>query len=343
MQGDGMKILRPIAPKDQKGFERFAFTMSYGVTSLPKDPDLLKEKIVRSQKAFADNRSDPHGDLYIFVMENLETGELEGTSALRAKTAEDDPLYYYRVETLSNTSEIPHVPDEIKVLRASSYQTGPTELCGLYLLPEYRKAHSSKLLSYGRFLFIATHTKRFADRVYAEMRGVIDEEGECPFWNGIGRHFFEVPFEKVANLASYSKKFIPSILPSHPIYIPLLPKEVQEVIGKPHKNTEAALNLLLKQGFSFSHEIAIDDGGPRIAAFTHEIRTIRESKIGTIQEITNSLPEDKTYLIANQSLNFRACMHSIENRSNEKIVITKQVAEGLQVKIGDRVRYWEQF
>src|SRR3546814_18157633 len=44
-------------------------------------------------------------------------------------------------------------------------------------------------------LFIAMHRARFADRVLAELRGVIDERGGSPFWDGVAGRFFGMGFQ----------------------------------------------------------------------------------------------------------------------------------------------------
>ena len=41
-----------------------------------------------------------------------------------------------------------------------------------------------------RYLFIAMHRKRFGDKILAELRGVIDERGGSPFWDGVAGRFF---------------------------------------------------------------------------------------------------------------------------------------------------------
>ena len=46
-------------------------------------------------------------------------------------------------------------------------------------------AASGSLLARSRYLFIRQHRARFADRILAELRGVIDEAGGSPFWDGL--------------------------------------------------------------------------------------------------------------------------------------------------------------
>ena len=86
-------------------------------------------------------------------------------------------------------------------------------------------------------------------------------------------------------MTSQSKKFIADLMPKHPIYIPLLPTEAREVIGKVHDNTRPALAVLEKEGFEFRNLVDIFDGGPTMHCSIDQIRAIRESQAGTVANI----------------------------------------------------------
>ena len=79
---------------------------------------------------------------------------------------------------------------DVETLHLEKIHDGPTEIGSLFLLPEYRGQKRGRLLSLSRFAFMAAHPKRFAEDVIAEMRGVMSEDGQCPFWEAIGKHFF---------------------------------------------------------------------------------------------------------------------------------------------------------
>ena len=76
----------------------------------------------------------------------------------------------------------------------------------------------------------------------------MDDHGRSPFWDALGKHFFDVDFPNADYLSLVNKKFIADLMPKHPIYIPLLPKDAQDVIGKVHEQTEPALKLLEAEG-----------------------------------------------------------------------------------------------
>ena len=68
------------------------------------------------------------------------------------------------------------------------------------------------------------------------MRGVSDEDGNSPFGNGYKSTFFSIDFTMADYLTGIGKKgFIADLMPKLPIYINLLSKEAQEVIGQVHE------------------------------------------------------------------------------------------------------------
>lgn len=335
-----MKILRPITLNDQEAFEQFAFRSHLGLTSLPKDPDLLHKKILDSLHAFSNQRQDPHTSLYLFVLEDLQTKELIGTSAVRAKTGGTNPLFFYRIEEDPTGSSYEHVPPFIPLIKAIKYEEGPAEIGGLYLVPEHRKEGAGRLLSLGRFLFMATFSKRFDENVFADMRGVFDEHEHNLFWDAIGRHFFDVPLETALSMASRDKTFVEKILPKFPIYLQLLPDEVKKVIGNIHPNTRPALKLLEGEGFKFCNEINVFDGGPKLESKTADVRCIKESQTAQVKKIIDVSPNITTeFIICNTSLEFRACLGHLELQSPDEAIISQEIAGALQVSSGDTIRY----
>lgn len=337
-----MKIIRPIKPQDQSFLEQFAFATGIGLTSMPKDKALLHHKIMQSQDAFSDQvygvGKPPHY-LYIFVLEDLETGSLLGSCSIRAKTGGSSPLYFYRRETWIVNPDFAEKSQEVPLLSPVSYTSGPTELLGLYMTPVARKAGLGKLLSFSRLLFLANMPHRFDRKVKAEIRGFIDDQLNCPFWNGIGRNFCDLPITKILEMASHSKNFAAEILPKHPIYIPLLPKPVQDVIGAAHPHALPAVNMLMAQGFKPAKEIDIFDGGPILECPLTEIKTIKESRSGLLSEISSKPISSTPLLISNVKLDFRACLGTLQEHWDGGIILPEPVAEALQVNVGDAIRY----
>ena len=134
---------------------------------------------------------------------------------------------------------------------------------------------------------MAEHPKRFEPLIVAEMRGVVDDQCRSPFWEALGRHFFEMDYCKADLLSAMDKKFIADLMPTSPIYVPLLPKSAQDVIGKVHEHTQPALKLLEDEGFRFSGMVDIFEAGPLIQCRLADLRIVKESRNSRVDEIVS--------------------------------------------------------
>lgn len=332
-----MMVIRPVRLEDLNGVERCALTASAGLTHLPRHRDALMKLLEHSIDSFSREVVDPQNELYLFVLENIENGEVCGTSAIISRTGVPIPFYVYRIETLRAGSTRLPVPREPRLLRLYPYINGPTEIGALYLFPEYRKGGLGKLLSFSRFLFIASHQNRCTRNIIANMRGVIDNDFS-PFWNGIGRHFLNVDLPEVLLMRQNNEHLISEIFPPYPVYVTLLPSDVQKVLGNVHVNTVAALKMLEDEGFHFKNEIDPVDGGPIITAEVHHLRTLQHSQLAEVKEITHEGIEGEQHLIANTRLDFRACLGALHS-SERHVTISAKIAEALEVKQGDLIRF----
>ncbi len=106
------------------------------------------------------------------------------------------------------------------------------------------------LLARSRYLFIAMHRARFADRILAELRGIIDERGGSPFWDGVAGRFFGMSFQDADYFnAINGNQFIADLMPKHPVYIAMLSDDARSAIGVPHPSGRAAMRMLEDEGF----------------------------------------------------------------------------------------------
>ena len=229
---------------------------------------------------FNANDLKPGGHPYVFVMEDLTKGVLVGTSAIYSKVGGFEPFYSYEIKTSVHESSELEVRKEVQALHLREEHDGPTEIGSLFLAPDYWGNGHGKLLSLSRFLFISQFPCRFEKEIVAEMRGVVGKNGKSPLWSALGSHFFQIEFPKAETLTSESKKFIADLMPRHPIYIPLLPQEAQDVIGEVHRNTRPARAMLEKEGFVFDNFVDIFDGGPTLNASTNKIRVVNQNVAG---------------------------------------------------------------
>ena len=66
-----MLVVRPSHPSDLDGLYALAASAAVGLTTLPKDRDMLASYLDDSQHAFERNITQPRGERYLLVMEDV--------------------------------------------------------------------------------------------------------------------------------------------------------------------------------------------------------------------------------------------------------------------------------
>jgi arginine N-succinyltransferase len=333
-----MVFIRPVKLDDLEPLLELAGAAGVGLTTLPKDRDLLKRRIGKSLRCMEQIPDRPGGEAYLFVMEDEATRKIVGASGVVSKVGGFEPFYAYKIEKETHQSKELKVQKEIALLRLVYEHSGPAEIGSLYLSPEYRGRDAGRLLQLSRFLFVAEHREAFEPEVVSELRGVIDTAGRSVFWDALGRHFFDIEFRQADYLSVVSKKFIADLMPRHPIYIPLLPRAAQEVIGKVHESSRPALKNLEDEGFGFNGMVDIFDAGPCVACNRDDIRTVRDSAVAVIAAITAEPIASPTHLICSRAGEFRVCTAPLV-ADGEGVRVGEETARVLGVTAGQEVRY----
>ncbi|MCL4159853.1 UNVERIFIED_CONTAM: hypothetical protein GTU68_044435 [Idotea baltica] len=333
--------MRPSRLDDYEALLELASLSGPGFTSLPVDEPLLMSRLEKSDRAFRGSQKELQYGKYLLMMEDVSTGEVAGCSAVKSGTGIDTPFFNYRVITLAQAS---HAAGEkrfdMDALVLTNEYVGFTEVGTLFLKANHRGGGAGRLAAQSRYLLMAAAPDRFTDKVLAELRGVVDDEGKTPFWECLGRHFFQMEFTEADRLsATTDNQFILDLMPKYPIYVDLLPPEAREVIGRCHADGVGAYKLLLWEGFEFDRTVDIFDGGPLVAAQRRHIRTIRESRLVTLEQ--GDVDGARDGLVSTDALqDFRATSASLINAGDSTVVASKDVFERLKIKPGDTVRTW---
>ena len=334
-----MLVLRPVSLNDLDALLELSQFTQFGLTTLPRDRTLLAHRIDESQHAFATLAgAKPHGEAYLFVMQDSDTQAVVGTSGIVSKVGGFEPFYAYRIETTIHESKTLGIRKTIDALHLVTDHNGPCEIGSLFLHPEARGGGAGRVLSLSRFLFIAEHPELFDPVVIAEMRGVIDDRGRSPFWDALGKHFFDLDFPKADYLSIVNKEFIGDLMPKHPIYIPLLPPDAQNAIAQVHEKTKPALAMLESEGFIFSNMVDIFEAGPIMRCRRDEIRSVRQSRALPVGKLSDDPIDGVDYVISNARRDFRACKTKL-NIEGETVTLPRDTARALGVVPGDTVRF----
>lgn len=337
-----MMVLRPAAEADEKGLCALGQLNWQGLAILPSTDIAWREKIASSLATFARSsaRAPHRDDLYLLVLEDMETQRLVGTSQIVGRTAGSSTMgHYYHVDNVQ-LAPLKNVSTRtLGILQPVQRETVATEVGGLFLDPTVRQQGLSALASLSRFLLIASHPHRFCREIIAEIRGRIDEHRTSPFWNAVGRHFWDVDYADLMLHLARDPSLIPALISPIPIYLFLLGPALHASIGNAHPLSQVALNRLINQGFALTGDVDPFDAGPKVMAETNNLRIIREHRCATVRRVEfNGDAAATRSLVANGSLQFRACIAPITYLDEMSVVINPQTAEALQIAIGDQVR-----
>ncbi|MHB8764641.1 MAG: arginine N-succinyltransferase, partial [Deferrisomatales bacterium] len=130
-----MVVVRPVTPDDLESVVALVHRAGHGLTSLPKDAQLMRRRVSEAHRAFGAEIDRPGGEGYLFVLEDLATGRLGGTSGIVSKVGGFEPFYSYRVETHVIQSQALGLRKEIACLHLVAEHSGPCEIGSLYLAP----------------------------------------------------------------------------------------------------------------------------------------------------------------------------------------------------------------
>jgi arginine N-succinyltransferase len=329
--------IRAARDEDIQPLYEMAKLTGGGFTNLPPDRAALKGKLDRSHASFARTDDDVGDDLFVLILENVETGEVRGTCQIFTQVGQTWPFYSYRIGTLTQHSSELDRTFRADMLTLSTDLEGSSEVGGLFLHPGERAGGLGLLLARSRYLFIARHRARFADRILAELRGIIDEAGGSPFWDGLAGRFFGMNFQDADQFnATHGNQFIADLMPKHPIYIAMLSETARAAIGLPHPSGRAAMRMLENEGFRFENYIDIFDGGPTMTARTDNVKTIREAKETSV--LTCDKDGGTQALVATGRLaDFRCAYGVVREQDKDRIVLDPDCARALGVAEDDSV------
>jgi arginine N-succinyltransferase len=291
-------LLRPVAANDLDALQGLAAAAAPGIGSLRNDRAGLRRRIERSLQGFATDDEDASSEeSYLFVLQQCGAeagGRLLGCAGITARAGFGSRFYSYRNEFVVASSPALGLTHRTHTLHLSHDLTGSTLLTAFYIVPEAPPA-AAQLLSRARLLFLALHAQRFSERIVAEFPGLLDAHGASPFWDAVGRRFFDMDYPQAEALAGgRSKAFIADLMPQSPLYVPLLPEAAQRAIGQLHPDGLVPFQILLDEGFDADSYIDIFDGGPtaegRLQAL-HSVRAARPlAEWARLAAITGSTP-----------------------------------------------------
>ena len=334
-----MLVLRPVEPNDLPQLQQLARDSLVGVTSLPDDSEHLGEKIAASCASFDSDATAQGPENYFFVLEDIDSHRLVGCSEILATAGFNEPFYSLRNRHFTSASRELNIEHGVPALSLCHDLSGHTLLRGFHIDATLVRTPFSELLSRARLLFIAAHAPRFAEAVITEIVGYSDEQGHSPFWDALGKHFFDLPYVEAERLCGLqSRTFLAELMPQYPIYVPMLPQAAQDCIGRIHPDGQEAFDILEREGFETNSYIDLFDAGPTLYARTANIRSIAQSQTATVQE-EQLIDARGRYLVSNDALHgFRAVVAELDFQPGQPLALDPALCAALNVRAGGTIR-----
>nr|WP_274378998.1 arginine N-succinyltransferase [Sphingomonas cavernae] len=147
-----------------------------------------------------------------------------------------------------------------------------------------------------------------------------------------------MPFTEADRMVmSTDGQFILDLAPRHPIYVELIDEAACNAIGRCHRDGEAAMAMLKREGFSPSGLIDIFDGGPTVTAPRDAIATIRGGRTLRVAIDDDAGAAEPALLSTTAIASFRAIRADVSVIDN-RAVIGRDAARLLGVTADDMIR-----
>ncbi|MBN7770698.1 arginine N-succinyltransferase [Marinobacter daepoensis] len=307
-------------------------------STLPKTRDALARKIEQAWASLNPVQTSQSPRRFLFVLENTDTGEIAGTAGIDSRAGNGQPFYNYRRDHLVHASHELNISRRVEMLFPSHALTDLTLLCSFTLKQELRNTEVFELLSRARMMFIAGHREWFTSRTVVEIQGVQQEHGGVPFWDSLGRHFFNMDFETADQYSGQlSKTFIAELMPPNPVYVTLLSDAAQAALGQPHPLTAPNYDLLQREGFLPGCYVDIFDGGPVMEARTDTLKTLVTSQTKALHG-SHQEEGDTCLISAGEGVEFRCLLTPVAETLADDVKVPVGTWRGLEKTAGDRVR-----
>ena len=334
-----MWLVRPVEAGDLQGVLSISGEQGARLSStLPKQEEAVAAKIEHSIRSFAGKLRGGESARYLFVLENTDTGAIHGAAGIDAKAGNGQPFYNYRRDALIHASHELGVSRRVEVLYPSHALTDMTQLCAFAIDPALKGKAPFELLARARLLFVAENRERFSSRMVVEIQGVQTADGQVPFWDSLGRHFFNMDFDTADKHSGLlSKTFIAELMPPNPIYVTMLTAAAQEALGQPHELSVPSFELLQQEGFQPGCYMDIFDAGPVLEARTDSLRTVVTSHRSVLHAAHGE--DGETCLIsAGQEGDFRCTLTTLGETLKNEVKVPVKTWQALARSAGDEVR-----
>lgn len=327
-------IIRAISEKDLDSVLNLTTKVESPFSSLPVNNRVFWEKRIKVSVDSFKNKLEKQDSIYLLVMENLSKKEIIGICGITGSVG-SEPFYNYKISKIRQKNNCFNKIIDHEILTLVNDLQDSSDFISLFLSPAYRGNGAGQLLSKSRFLFLASFRELFCNKIIAEIRGAVNKDSSSYFWDAVGDKFFDMNFP-YADLQTIlkGKQYIADLMPTYPIYVDLLPKRAQEVIGVPANDAKPAKLFLEREGFKYKGYVDIFDAGPVIEAELKNIETVKQSREIIIEDIQENIDTDKYFMLCNKNMDFKLLKTKIKYIDDSRVVISNIAAKNLNLQKG---------
>jgi len=146
-----MLFVRPAGPADIDALMELAFLSGRGFTSLPEHRPTLAQRLALSERSFA-GAVLPEEAWYVLMLEDSDTGRIEGVAGVRGGVGIQRPHFSFRVMTLAQYSSATQTRFDHQALVLVNESGGCSEVGSLFLRPGKRQSGAGSLLARSRYM-----------------------------------------------------------------------------------------------------------------------------------------------------------------------------------------------
>ena len=333
-----MYIVRPVELPDIPSLVELASLLTHGVHTMARTPAAIECAVEQSLHSFASQVDIPSEEYYLFVLENAATKKLVGSAAIAAMAGSKGTFFSFRNDAIQQVSRDLNISHSVHALSLCADLTSYSQLLSFFVQHGHHTGPEAALLSRARLMFAALKPARFSDNIFVSLAGYTDQQGRSPFWEALGKKFFQMNFLDAERLVdgARNRTMIVELMPHYPVYVPLLPGEAQSAMGQVHPESVVPFDILAKEGFASDDFIDIFDGGPILLANKHSLNSFSHGiKLPVELASSEKLQQTKqTYLVATET-EFRAILvqstvlvHGHPIRLSQEQINTLNVCQG---------------
>jgi len=214
---------------------------------------------------------------------HVQAPQLVACLRLRTCIGMAEPRPWYHVGCVVHASKHLKLFHRQTILLLGNDHTGAAELAdwgwdrATLKMPE--QAGLLQLLTRAALLLLARERLLPGGELIVELPGVRDAQGQSPFWEGLGRHFYTGDMRQTAQRhGAHWRTLVASLLPRQAVYTSFLPAATQAAMAQIDPRAGLLADILAAEGLSYNQHITIDDGGPVFSAQTAQLPTLMRAR-----------------------------------------------------------------